>query len=299
MAGYLSDLWVCDGSPKKLHKVVDGVIAATIGVNVPLATCVDKDNNVWSAARDSNAVVKITNNVVVQTVAVGTSPAYGMCIDKNNAVWVCNTKSNNVSKIENGIVTATIATGTFPTSIVADKNNAIWVCSTSGTVSKIARDVTSTVNLGKSYGLCVDRKNAIWVTLYDSAKVVKLVNGVVTATIAVGVNPMGIVADLDNNIFITNGGSHTVTKIAKDSVIATIGVNLRPSSICVDKDNNIYIANSQSNNISKIANGSIKPSTFSAGSFPYLYGDPTGMQYAMQFGVYAEKVGDQAMTGGL
>jgi YVTN family beta-propeller protein len=201
-------------------------------------------------------VISDSNNSVVATIGVGSSPL-GVAYDSGKGeVFVANDGSNTVSCISNasillpGSVVATIGVGSSP-------NTGIGYDSGKGEVF-VANDGSNNVSV-----------------ISDS-------NNSVVATIGVGSSPLGVAYDSGKGeVFVANAGSNNVSVISdsNNSVVATIGVGSGPTGVAYDSGKGeVFVANYGSNNVSVISdsNNSVV-ATIGVGTNPYGIGCDFGM----------------------
>jgi len=223
-------VWVTNGGSNTVSKIQisTGTVVATIAVGTGPAGISIDTNYIWVANLDNgsgNTVTKIniSTDAVISTITVGTGPI-GISSD-GTYVWVTNVVSNNVSRITISTSAVTTITNAFfnrPTVINAD-GTSVWLS-----------------NGGLGSGTTVSQLDSV---------------GNYTATITVGLNPLGINSD-GTYVWVANRGGgtgNTVTQIdaSTGTVIATITVGTGP--IGTDSDGTyVWVSNGTSNTVTQI-----------------------------------------------
>lgn len=190
-----TSIWVANSVPGKVSRInpttgeilFEFLTSAGVG-QVPAAGAdpigvAFDGSNIWVTNNAIGTVSKInrSNNTFVEflTKAGQQSQPWGVAFD-GTSIWVANGSTNSISKINpaNGDVLTEFATGgTVPQEVAFDGSH-IWVSnSTSGNVSKVDPEA-----------------------------------GVVTGTVATGVDPQGIVFD-GTNIWVANSNSASLSRL--------------------------------------------------------------------------------------
>lgn len=90
-----------------------------------------------------------------------------------------------------------------------------------------------------------------------SVSVIDTATNTVTATLAVGTNPIGVAVSADSTrIYVSNSGSNTVSRFNNlNQSLGVIGTGSRPMGLAVNAANTkLYIANNGSNNLTVVTN---------------------------------------------
>gem|GEM_PF-785328 len=220
------------------------------------------------------SVINTTNNSIVATVQVGSSPwGVGVSPDGTKA-YVTNAKSNTVSVINTATnkVTATINVGNFPegVSFSPDGTKAYVVNYNDFTVSIIntaTNTVTATVAVGRgpySVSFTPDGTKAyVTNSNYGRPGTVSVINtatNTVIATVTVGTYPVGLSISPDGTkAYVTNtneGGIGTTVSVintATNTVTGTITVGDWPIGVNFTTDGTkAYVTNDSSSSVSII-----------------------------------------------
>jgi YVTN family beta-propeller protein len=123
--------------------------------------------------------------------------------------------------------------------------------------------------------------------LSNTVSVIATAANTVTATITVGVNPVGVAVTPDGSkVYVANSEDNTVSVIATatNTVTATIPAGINPAGVAVTPDGSkVYVANTGSNNISVIATaGNVVTNTVTGGFGPTAFGQFIGPAPAPQ-----------------
>ena len=177
---------------------------------VSLAICQAKTDYAYVANLLGNtvSVIDTTNNTVVKTIPVGTSP-WGVAVNQaGTLVYVTNHGSNNVSIINTSTnaVTGTIPVGNEPLGVAFTPN---------GKTAYVANDLSNSVS------------------------VINTGTKKVTATIPVQNSPYGVVVTPNGAfVYVSNLGSGTVSVISTltNTVVATVTVGSSPFLLAVSPD---------------------------------------------------------------
>jgi glucose/arabinose dehydrogenase len=103
----------------------------------------------------------------------------------------------------------------------------------------------------------------IFVSLYHTGSVDKVVVGGGTTTYTGFSFPAGVALDSSGNVYVAGQGDGTIKKITPAGVISTFASGLSgPGGIAFDSSGNLYVANNSSNIVSVIPAGTTTPQTF-------------------------------------
>lgn len=221
-----------------------------------------KTNYAYVANYSANtvSVINTSNNTVVTTIPVGSSPnPNSLAVNQAGTfAYVGSFGSSTLSVIStsSNTVVATIPVGSAPSGIAFAPNGKTAYVSNygSGSVSVIntgTKMVTATIFVGRSpHGLAVTPNGGfVYVPNYGSANVsvISTLTNKVVATIAVGDGPTWAAISPDGTVaYVTNNGSNTVSVIrtGDNSVINTINVSPSPYGDAVSPDGHwLYAAN--------------------------------------------------------
>lgn len=212
---------------------------------------------VVNSGANSVSVIDTRTNMVINTIAVGTTP-FAIAINAAGTLaYVTNTGSNTVSVISTSTntVTATIPVSSRPMDIALNPtgSTAYVSCSSANVVAVIntgTRKVTATVAVQHPAGLAVRGNGAyLYVASSTTGKVLAIstLTNVVAASITVGTTPVGVALSPDGStVYVTNSGSHTVTVIqtSNNAVSNTINVSPGPDRDAVSPDGHwLYLSN--------------------------------------------------------
>jgi len=110
----------------------------------------------------------------------------------------------------------------------------------------------------------------------NTVSVIATATNTVTATIAVGIGPIGVAVSPDGSTVYVTNRDNTVSVIAaaSNTVIATIPVGSQPIGVAVTPDGStVYVANSLSNTVSVIAAATnTVTATIPVGGTPFAFG---------------------------
>jgi gliding motility-associated-like protein len=241
-----------------------GPITATI-----TATPTPSSGNAYVANYISNnvSVINTTNNVVLSTIPVGTSPSGVSVSPDGSQVYITNQLSNTVSVINTATnaVTSTITVGNRPEGLaVSPDGSRVYVAnSVDGTVSVIntpTNSVIATITVGSSpKGVCVSLDGSlVYVTnaVSNTVSVINTASNTLLSAIMVGSAPFGITMSPNGStLYVANFSSNTVSVIntTTNNIISTISVGSNPSGVSVSPDGSeVYVANITDNTVSVI-----------------------------------------------
>jgi YVTN family beta-propeller protein len=212
---------------------------------------------------------------VTATIAVGANPISAAISPDGSLVYVSNNNSGSISVINafTNTVVNTIFTPSLPAGLALTPDGTeLWVAL--GGANSVAVYDTSTLTLHAGFP-----QNPIpvgsgpqniafkagggqaFVTNYfsNTVSVIKVGSGLVTNTVSVGLNPLGIAVAFNsatgvNTVFVANYGSNTTTYFNPSSLVPnTIGVGAQPYGVAATPDGaEVYVTNSGSNNMTRI-----------------------------------------------
>jgi YVTN family beta-propeller protein len=248
------------------------------------------------ASQPSNSSTPATSgrsdNTVIATLSVGSSPA-SACYDGNNGdVYIGDLASSTVNVI-NGktrVTDLSLTVGDGPDAFACNGPGGDVFVANSGSgnvtvVNGASNKVTGSLPAGLSPdGLVYDPFNGELYVADSGSNTVLAVNvssGAVTASIPVGTSPAGLTYGAGNYyvgensngyIYVANHGATTVSVIspASESVVSTIIVGSRPDGVTFNPVyNTVYVSNSGSNTVSVISTASnMVIDTIKVGSSP-------------------------------
>jgi YVTN family beta-propeller protein len=145
------------------------------------------------------SVIDTSNNSVITTIAVGSTPTMAAVSPDGLYVYVNNYGSDTVSVIDTStdVVTGAITVGSGPYGIVFSPNGSrAYVANDGGTVSVIntgTNSVIDTINVGEAVGIAVSPDGShLYVSHYGASKTVSVIDtttDTIVDTIAVGLVP--------------------------------------------------------------------------------------------------------------
>jgi YVTN family beta-propeller protein len=204
---------------------------------------------VVNSGANSVSVINTNTNLVVKTVAVGTSPFAVAINAAGTLAYVTNTGSNTISVIttSTNTVTATIPVSSGPMDIALNPtgSTAYVSCSSANVVAAVntgAKKVTANIAVQHPAGLAVMGNGTyLYVASSTTGKVLAIstLTNTIAATISVGTTPAGLALSPDGSTaFVTNTGSNTVTVIqtSNNVVSDTINVSAGPDRDAVSPD---------------------------------------------------------------
>lgn len=212
---------------------------------------------VVNSGANSVSVIDTKTNLVVKTVAVGTSPFAVAINAAGSLAYVTNTGSNTISVIttSTNTVTATIPVSSGPMDIALNPtgSSAYVSCASANVVAVVntgAKKVTANIAVQHPAGLAVMGNGTyLYVASSTTGKVLALstLTNTVAATISVGTTPVGLALSPDGSTaYVTNSGSNTVTVIqtSNNAVSDTINVSAGPDRDAVSPDGHwLYLSN--------------------------------------------------------
>ena len=212
---------------------------------------------VVNSGANSVSVINTNTNLVVKTVAVGTSPFAVAINAAGTLAYVTNTGSNTISVIttSTNTVTATIPVSSGPMDIALNPtgSTAYVSCSSANVVAVVntgAKKVTANIAVQHPAGLAVMGNGTyLYVASSTTGKVLAIstLTNTVAATISVGMTPVGLALSPDGSTaYVTNSGSNTVTVIqtSNNVVSNTINVSPGPDRDAVSPDGHwLYLSN--------------------------------------------------------
>ncbi len=226
---------------------------------VTLSISLAKTNYAYVANQSSNnvSVINTNTNLVVATIAVGTSP-WGVAVNQAGSVaYVSNYNSGNVSVIttSTNTVTATITVQTNPSGIAFSPNGktAYVANQGSGTVSVIntaTKAVTATITVQSNPFEPAVTPNGAFVYVTNagsgSVSVISTLTNKVVATITGFNSPTSVVISPDGTTaYVPNKGSNTVSVIrtADNTIVNTINLSTGPYRAAISPDGHwLYVA---------------------------------------------------------
>jgi YVTN family beta-propeller protein len=211
------------------------LVVATIAVGrAPIGIVASADGRrvyVANSGSDSISVIDTATNRVFNTISnLGYSPAELALSEDRQILYATNPDSDNVSVIDTGslAVTGRISVDKRPYCIVVDQE----------------RRKIYVANMGAHTISVID--------MYEDNH-----ERSVEKTIAVGLNPMGMVIHEDkledeDKLYVANSGSNSidVVDIPSYTVTNTISVGQRPTRVFSGLEGRIYVSNANSNEIS-------------------------------------------------
>ncbi|WP_231868845.1 VCBS domain-containing protein [Rhodococcus opacus] len=192
-----------------------------------------------------------TNDTVVGTVTVGTSPTGVAANPAGTRVYVTNSGSGNVSVIDTATntVVATVKTGTTPSAVAVNPagTRAYVTNSGSGTVSVINTATNTVVGSPIKVGITPNAVavspdgTRVYVTNRSSntVSVINTATNTVVATIRTGTTPNAVAVNpTGTRAYVTNRANNTVSVIdtATNSVVTTVAVGSQPTAVRVSPD---------------------------------------------------------------
>jgi sugar lactone lactonase YvrE len=179
----------------------------------------------------------------------------------------------------------------IPNAIAADSNNNIYVIDVNGYIFKYAPSGALTrprnsdgalVRVGAASGMCFDSKDNLYISEYNTSKIMKLTPTGILSIFA-GANgsgfqngnikdakfskPNGLVFDKMDNLYVVDHNNNRIRKIAIDGTVITIAGSATrgykdgkgseatfnyPLDIAIDKYNNLYVSDPDNNSIRMI-----------------------------------------------
>jgi len=305
VTGYSSNVAKVDKTTLSVTNInVGASVRATYGVAVDpdfvwvVAGDPRGEIGVFKINKQTNAVTKVANDIVVGGVAVDPDFVWAIGGDYwSGSVY-------KINKTDNTVTTISGAGGDLQH--VAVDSDFVWVGSNLNNwvakINKSSNDVVATIPVVGPYDVASD-KDFVWVTSYSASfgsvsKIDKQTNSVV-ATIDLGPTVTSVVLD-DNFVWVSSwglyGGADAVYKIDKNnnSVVATIPVS--GSGLAMDYDY-VWAASRIDKSVAKInKNTGAIVSTIPLDFEANMLGDGTGFEYDFWFGGPLENYIDSCQT---
>lgn len=231
------------------------------------------------------SVINTANNILVDTIAVGSAP-YGAAVSPDGShVYVANSGSGTISVINaaTNILVATILTGRAPSGIaISPDGSRVYVTNTDDytitVINTATNSVITTILAGLNpYGITVSPDGSkVYATnrVSNTVSVISTSSNLATATISVGSEPEALCLSPDGSIlYVANAASSSISVIntSSNAVIATCQLSgIDPVGMCISPDGSLlYVANFSSNNISLVNTATnMEISTFAEGLGP-------------------------------
>ncbi len=284
-----------------------GYLNATNGIGPAYVAYSSQLNEIFFSERGSNslAAMNITDNKIIYTLQVGSSPLGLFFNAKNEILYIADSGSNVVSELyaPSGRVVGKINVGNNPQLMAYDSVNETLFVSNWGSnnvtvINTITNTPVANVRVGNNpTGIAYDPNNDyIYVSNYNSntVTVINAANYSVVGSINVGSNPKGIAVDKSNNhIFVADEGSGQVTVIngGSNSVLLEVSVQNDPYDIVLNSTSSyVYVSNYGSSSISVfngINNEFITTINLPANSNPkgMLYMQTSGRIYVADYNI--------------
>ena len=125
----------------------DGGQATSALLDYPIAICVDINQNVYIADRNSNCIRKVATNGIISTFAAGLNAPQGVCVDSVGNLYISDTDNYRVLKVTPLGIVSTFA--------------GIYLDTGGYSLSHENQPATS-VPIGKPAGICVDSSGNIY-----------------------------------------------------------------------------------------------------------------------------------------
>lgn len=253
-AAFAQNVYIANQASNTVSVISDNpTVTIDVGFS-PNALAVTPDgDSVYVVGTSMVAVIRTSDNMVVDTVVVG-SGAFGVAVTPNgDFVYVAKSFSNNVSVIQtsDNTVIDTVDVGQIPTGVAIPNDTYVFVANSgSNTVSVIEisdNTVVATVNVGSVPIGIAAGPNGDFVYVANSASnnVNVLPVGLAITnpagpwvTVAVGEGPTGIATSTNSTlnldlIYVTNQDSNTITIINHpfSEIEATLDVADSPTGI--------------------------------------------------------------------
>ena len=277
-------LWVANFGGNTVQKIVDGIAQTAIPVGSnPSGVCIDKDNNLWVSNYGAGTVQKVVGGVAQTPIPVGTGPyifgdGTGMQAamlfgwggeDAGPAILRMDTK-----RALTGEVVVPVDTTRLAVDAMAGYLSDYWAVNSDNSIQRVSSGAAQTVVFGTSgtFGVCVDKKNIVWVTNTNSSTLTRITCGVAENYIACGTSgPIGVCADKDGNIWTCGTWDNTIARMVNGIAETPISLGEWGVSsfygICCDKNNHIWVTDTGLSQVYEVVGG-VLTSTIAVGSTP-------------------------------
>ncbi len=202
------------------------VLHEVTGITGARGIAVDANNNLWAGGWATSQYTHIDGETGAILTTVASNPAYGAVIDANGILWSSEWTNPSVGKLDPAGPSYTSINvgetgGVYGMGI--DANNNLFISGYfTNTVSKydistglpVWKWTTADGGLSQARGVVVTNDGDVWVAASGSDLVYRLDNnGVIKASISVGVYPTGVSVDNNGKVWVVNYNDGYIKRI--------------------------------------------------------------------------------------